>query len=123
MANIWNLSGNEMHLPCKRIRSSNVMATLEQEGRQFLFVFYQGQLSEAYSEPNQTSKTELSAKIANGQTSFTMFAKYYILDVLQRRGVVVNTTAKLRSTKSKFTFCASSNPVRGLLEICDGENL
>ena len=40
-----------------------------------------------------------------------------------RRGVVVNTTARLHSTKPEFRFCAGSNPARGVSEIRDGEDL
>ena len=40
-----------------------------------------------------------------------------------RRGVVVITTAQLHSTKPELRFCAGSNPARGVLEICDGEDL
>ena len=39
------------------------------------------------------------------------------------RGVVVITTAQLHATKSELRFCAGSNPVRGVSEIYDGENL
>ena len=37
--------------------------------------------------------------------------------------LVVNTTAKLHSTKSELSFCADSNPARGVSEIRDGEYL
>ena len=40
-----------------------------------------------------------------------------------RRGVVVTTTAQLHSTKPELSFCAGSNPARGVLEIRDGEDL
>ena len=40
-----------------------------------------------------------------------------------RRGVVVITSAQLHLTKPKLRLCAGSNPARGVLEICDGENL
>ena len=40
-----------------------------------------------------------------------------------RRGVVVITTAQLHSTKPELRFCAGSNPVHGVSEIRDGENL
>ena len=40
-----------------------------------------------------------------------------------RRGVVVITTAQVPSTKPELGFCAGSNPVLGVLEIRDGENL
>ena len=33
------------------------------------------------------------------------------------------TTAQLHSTKPKLRFCASSNPIRGLWKIGDGEDL
>ena len=39
-----------------------------------------------------------------------------------RRGVVVITTAQLRTTKSELGFCAGSNPARDVLKVCDGEN-
>ena len=42
---------------------------------------------------------------------------------LWRRGVVVVTTAQLHSTKPEPRLCADSNPARGVLEICDGEDL
>ena len=41
----------------------------------------------------------------------------------QRRGVVAITTARLHSTKPKLRFCAGSNPVRGVSNIIDGEDL
>ena len=37
--------------------------------------------------------------------------------------LVVNTTAKLHSTKSELRFCAGLNPARGVSEIRDGEYL
>ena len=40
-----------------------------------------------------------------------------------RLGVVVITTAQLHSTKPELTFCADSNPARGVSEIRDGEDL
>ena len=40
-----------------------------------------------------------------------------------RHGVVVIATAQLHSTKPELRFCAGSNPVRGVSEICDGEDL
>ena len=40
-----------------------------------------------------------------------------------RRGVVVITSAQLHLTKPELRLCAGSNPARGVLEICDGENL
>ena len=42
---------------------------------------------------------------------------------LWRCGVVVITTTQLHSTKPELTFCASSNPAYGVLEIPDGEDL
>ena len=41
----------------------------------------------------------------------------------RRRGVVVITTAELHSTKPELRFCAGSNPVRGVSEIRNGEDL
>ena len=38
-------------------------------------------------------------------------------------GVVVIITAQLHSTKPELRFCAGSNPVHGLSEIRDGEDL
>ena len=40
-----------------------------------------------------------------------------------RHGVVVITTAQLHSTKPELSFCTGSGSVRGVLEICDGEDL
>ena len=40
-----------------------------------------------------------------------------------RRGAVVITTAQIHSTKPKLKFCAGSNPVRGVSEIRDSEDL
>ena len=40
-----------------------------------------------------------------------------------RCGVVVISTAQLHSTKPELRFCAGSNLARGVLEICDGQNL
>ena len=40
-----------------------------------------------------------------------------------RRGEVVITTAQLHSTKAGSSFCAGSNPARGVSEIRNGENL
>ena len=42
---------------------------------------------------------------------------------LWRRGVVVVTTAQLHSTKPEPRLSADSNPARGVLEICNGEDL
>ena len=42
---------------------------------------------------------------------------------LWRRGVVVMTTVKLHSKKPELSFCAGSNPARGVSEIRDGEDL
>ena len=42
---------------------------------------------------------------------------------LWRRGAVVIATVQLPSTKPELRFCTGSNPARGMLEICDGENL
>ena len=36
---------------------------------------------------------------------------------------MVITTKQLHSAKPEVRFCAGSNPARGLLEICDGEDL
>ena len=38
------------------------------------------------------------------------------------RGVAVITTTQIHSAKPEFSFCAGSNPVRGVSEIYDGEN-
>ena len=35
-------------------------------------------------------------------------------ELFLRRGVVVITTAQLHSTKPELTFCAGSNPARGV---------
>ena len=40
-----------------------------------------------------------------------------------RRGVVVVTTAQLHSSMPELSFCAGSNPARGVSEIRDGEDL
>ena len=40
-----------------------------------------------------------------------------------RHGVVVLTTAQLRSTELELRFCAGSNPARGMSEIHNGEDL
>ena len=40
-----------------------------------------------------------------------------------RRGVVVITTAQLHSTKPELRFCTGSNPVHGVSEIRDSEDL
>ena len=40
-----------------------------------------------------------------------------------RRGAVVITTAQIQSTKPELKLCAGSNPVRGVSEIRDGEDL
>ena len=37
--------------------------------------------------------------------------------------IVVITTAQLNSTKSELSFCAGSNPARGVSEIHDGEDI
>ena len=44
-------------------------------------------------------------------------------EIMWRRGVVVITTVKRRSTKPELRFCAGSNPARGVSEIRDGEDL
>ena len=43
--------------------------------------------------------------------------------LLWRRGVVVITTAQLHSTKPELRFCTGSNPVHGVSEIRDSEDL
>ena len=53
-------------------------------------------------------------KILN--TSINQQLKWY-------RGVVIIITAQLHSTKPELRFCTDSNPVCGMLEIRDGENL
>ena len=40
-------------------------------------------ITEAYSEPYQTSKMEWTSKIVNGYGQFTIFAKSFILEVWQ----------------------------------------
>ena len=42
---------------------------------------------------------------------------------INRRGVVVITTAQLHPTKPELRFCAGSNPAHGVSEIRDGEDL
>ena len=42
---------------------------------------------------------------------------------LWRCDVVAITTAQLHSTKPELRFCTDSNPARGVLEICDDEDL
>ena len=39
------------------------------------------------------------------------------------RDVAVIATAQFHSSKSELKFCAGSNPVRSVSEICDGEDL
>ena len=43
-------------------------------------------------------------------------------DPIWRHFVVVATKAQFHSTKSVLKFYTSSNPARGVSEICDGEN-
>ena len=40
-----------------------------------------------------------------------------------RRGVAVITTLQLHSTEPELSFCAGSDPARGVSQICDGEDL
>ena len=40
----------------------------------------------------------------------------------KRHGVVVITTVQIHSTKPELSFCAGSNPARGVSEICDGQD-
>ena len=40
-----------------------------------------------------------------------------------RSGVVVITTAQLHSTKPELRFCAGSNPVGSVSEICNSMDL
>ena len=48
----------------------------------------------------------------------------YIFNILPyRRGAVVIITAQLHSTKPELSFCARSNPARGMSEIQDVEDL
>ena len=42
---------------------------------------------------------------------------------LWHRGVMIITTAKNFSARPELRFCAGSNSVFGVLEICNGENL
>ena len=43
--------------------------------------------------------------------------------MVKRHGVVVIATAQLHSTKPEAWFCTGSNPVHGMSEIRDGEDL
>ena len=43
--------------------------------------------------------------------------------MLKVYGVVIITTAQFYSIRSKLKFCANLNPVLGVLEICNGEDL
>ena len=58
-----------------------------------------------------------------------IFFYFYVLNsnilpnALMGRGVTVITAAQLHSTLPGSRFCASSNPARGVSEICDGEDL
>ena len=40
-----------------------------------------------------------------------------------RRGVVAITATQLHSSRTKPSFCVSSNPAHGVSQICDGDNL
>ena len=53
--------------------------------------------------------------VASGPIAFLIF--------MWLRGVAVITTAQLHSTKPELRFCAGSNPIRGVSEIRDGEDL
>ena len=76
----------------------------------------------------------LTCQQINGVT-FRLFIKacsYYPDEVFMhvshcrikcRRGVVVLTTSRFRSTKLEPSFCAGSNPARGVSEICNVEDL
>ena len=46
-----------------------------------------------------------------------------VVVIIWCRGVVVITSAPLHSLKPELRFCAGSNPVRGVSELCDGEDL
>ena len=50
---------------------------------------------------------------------------YYIIKsyISGHRGAAVITTTQLHSKKSKLRFCKGSNPIRGMSEIYDDENL
>ena len=52
--------------------------------------------SEAYSEPCQTSKMEVFAKIVNSFSFFTIFAKFSILDIWQDSEFVSEASNDLR---------------------------
>ena len=59
-----------------------------------------------------------------------IFFYFYVLNsniilpnTLMARGVAVITAAQLHSTLPGPRFYASSNPARGVSEICDGEDL
>ena len=53
-----------------------------------------------------------------------MYIYIYIFNILPyRRGAVVIITAQLHSTKPELSFCARSNPARGMSEIHDVEDL
>ena len=43
--------------------------------------------------------------------------------IIRRLGVVIINNAQLHSTKPELRFCAGSNPVCGVLESRDGEDL
>ena len=57
------------------------------------------------------------------QTNIYLGLDDFKLNTPWRRGVVVITTAQLHSTKPELRFCTASNPARGVLEVCNGEDL
>ena len=79
-----------------------------------------------------TSQTFLSQpKVKTVHLKSELFVTYTILEekvnmnvnkAKCRRGVVVITTAQPHSTKPELSFCAGSNPARGVSEIRDGED-
>ena len=66
-------------------------------------------------------------KVRSMFTSLLLFTWGYLNHTLKpyawRGDVGVNTTAQLHLTTSELRFYAGSNPIRGVSEICDGENL
>ena len=103
----WNLFFFNIYLILKfRIKVSQLL--------------YQGMIFNLY-------RYAVSHKLFNSTNHLLLIlfcsSKWYFGLYIRCRHEVVITTVQLPSTKSERKFCTSSNAVRGMLEIYNGENL
>ena len=66
----------------------------------------------------------MAIMIANIREPIVTICQFYLVYVVMWwHGVVVITTAQLHPTQPELRFCAGSNPVCGMSEIRNGEDL